>query len=313
MRDFFYDNGLCMKDDTIEMIEMPLSPTNFYANYRVDINGESRFFFKQAIKKSAQIHFGEEIEIARNLSEQKIAPKLIYFNEEQYTLITEFIKNDEIILSHSNLELIANKLRRFHDTCNSYTKKFYNRKKEFWFTQFEKLPGNIKDDFKCVFEVMTNQNKFYDKNDIVVSHNDFHQSNILVNKNSAYLIDFDQMGRNSKYFDLATLSTSLKLNNSDEHFLLGAYCIDYDYEKFLIQKSICIAQYALAVISLVDNFENINVDPVESNIPFFWEGNSLLDIERSRFKLAYNFLNYYKKIMLQNAYDRLFKFNIAIS
>ncbi|MGE9753182.1 phosphotransferase family protein [Bacillus inaquosorum] len=132
---------------------------------------------------------------------------------------------------------------------------------------------------------------------MVWSHNDLHKSNILVSGNSAFLIDFDQSGANSKYFDLATLSLSLELSEYQEHTLLNMYSNCYNYEKFTKQKVIVAAQYALSVITLINDMDLVTVNKHNSSIPFLWEGEFSSNIDNDRFNLAYNFLNYFNLLI----------------
>nr|WP_170959640.1 phosphotransferase [Priestia megaterium] len=244
----------------------------------------------------AQKYFEDEVNISIKLSNRKITPKLLYHELDEKILITEYIQNDSNITLHKKLELVIGKLKKFHQAEVVQEKCFYDIKKEFWLNQYDKLPKDIKKDFDMAADALKNQKKFYDDRDEVWSHNDCHQNNILVNSEVAFLIDFDQVGPNSKYFDLATLSLSLELDEEHDRFLLQTYSREYNYKKFLQQKTICAAQYALAVISLIDNFESITFEKTNSTRPFFWEGNEKEDINFSRFKLAHNFLNYFNQV-----------------
>ncbi|GBK65294.1 phosphotransferase [Paenibacillus macerans] len=226
-----------------------------------------------------------------------MAPRVVHYDIDKRYIITEFINSvDNGNNQEEKIKSLAKKLKLFHKQSKSYNNKIFEFKKEYWFDKYEALPLKMKDDFKEVYYIILNQDKTFLNKDRVVSHNDFHKSNVLFDGSSTYIIDFDHLGYNSKYFDLATISISLCLQPRMEHVLLSNYGSDYNYDNFTYQKIICAAQYALSSVALVNDAKKFVDLSVAERRPFSWDCSEFSEINISRYKLAYNFLNYFKSL-----------------
>ena len=286
-----YSNRLYKDGDEIQYILCSESPTNLYVSYIVVVNKEYKYYFKKLRSNSDYIFFESELTASLHFCSIGISPKVVYKDEKQGIIITEYIQDDKSEIKH-RLDMIARNLKVFHQKAVSKDKEIYSVRKEKWIKRYLELPDKIQQDFRCFYDIFVDLSKYYDECDVVTSHNDFHQGNILAN-NDIYIIDFDHMGRNTKYFDLATMAISLKLNVEEEKELLGNYSENYDYEKFMVQKMVSVAHYGFTTLSLINDATDLKIEPVVDHEVFAWRCGPNERRDVASLRAAYNWLNYF--------------------
>lgn len=293
MRQTLINAKLINQEDEVYFEKLDISPTNIYNNFYVRVNEDILYFIKEAIDKNDEKMFNQDLKVASDIENLSLSPNVLYSDCSKKIIITKYCNNSTDYID--NLSKIAVKLKEFHTKAPSYGNAIYAYKSTEWFEKYKMLPQKIKNDFKDAYELIYNRTKYYDSTDEIISHNDFHFSNIIIGED-IHLIDFDHMGLNSKYFDLATLSISLNLNKDQEKILLANYEDTYNYSKFQKQKIFSASQYALSCVTLVNYNDCYDADEKYGDVPFSWECKEINKINSSRLRLAYNFLNYQKKL-----------------
>ena len=292
-REILEKNKICKHRDRVEFIKIPFyTPTNKYRQNFLAINGNKRYFIKQLKKTNDDPYFNQELTAALYFSRLKMTPAVVYFNKEQRIIITKFIKRSKIGLNWL-IPKLSKKIRAFHNSGFICKEQPYLNMKEIWLDKFNKLPLKIQEDFQPLFSIVLKMYERYAIEDEVTSHNDLHIGNILI-KNNVYIIDFDHMSKNTKYFDLATLSISLNLNEKQEQYLLKKYDSNYCYEKYLMQKGVCIARYGIADLSHIENVSDLKPITTILQKPFSFHCNDYSMIDSARLESAYSWLNYFK-------------------
>ena len=174
---------------------------------------------------SAQMKFDRstEVEIISKLQPIKFTPKILHHNVEKKILIWEYIEGKEIFLKSENrknlLEFLGQTIKKLHITeVPKNTKNIFLNSIEFYKTNLLKYPNNkfLDRGFSIFDRLSDNSNEF------VLCHNDLNKSNIILNKN-LYFLDWEYAGPNDPYFDLASISMSLELNDDDINYLWKGY------------------------------------------------------------------------------------------
>jgi len=292
-RKILEENKICKRMDKIEFIRLPFyTPTNIYQHSIITINGNKRYFMKKLKDKNNTPYFNQELTTALYFSKLKMTPTVVYHDWDQNIIITKYINRKKICLNWL-IPKLAKKIRAFHNSGFIYEKQSYLSIKDIWLDKFQKLPLKIQEDFRPLFNIVSRMYGCYDLEDEVTSHNDLHMGNILIG-NNLYIIDFDHLSKNTKYFDFATLAIYLRLNEKQEHFLLKKYDSKYCYKKYSTQKIICIARYGMSDLSHIENILNIKQISTVLREPFSFQCKNYSDIDLARLESAYNWLNYLK-------------------
>lgn len=174
---------------------------------------------------STQMKFNRltEVKIINKLQPMKFTPKILHNNIDQKILIWEYIEGDELVLNSENkknlLELLGQTVKKLHITkLPKNTKNIFINSIQFYKMNFINHPSNkfLDKGFSIFDKLKDNTNEF------VFSHNDLNKSNIIFNK-KFYFLDWEYAGPNNAYFDLASISTSLELNDDDNNHLWRGY------------------------------------------------------------------------------------------
>ena len=174
---------------------------------------------------SAQMKFDRstEVEIINKLQPIKFTPKILHHNVEKKILIWEYIEGKEIFLNSKNkqkiLELLGQTIKKLHLTeVPKNTKNIFLTSMQFYKKNLSKHSNN-----NFLGKGFTIFKRLYDNsNEFVLCHNDLNKSNIIFNK-KLYFLDWEYAGPNDPYFDLASISMSLELNDDDINYLWKGY------------------------------------------------------------------------------------------
>ena len=174
---------------------------------------------------SVQMKFDRstEVEIINKLQPIKFTPKILHHDVEKKILIWEYIEGKEVFLKSENkknlLELLGQTIKKLHITeVPKNTKNIFLNSIEFYKTNLLKYSNNkFLDRGFSIFDRLSDNS-----NEYVLSHNDLNKSNIILNQN-LYFLDWEYAGPNDPYFDLASISMSLELNDDDINYLWKGY------------------------------------------------------------------------------------------
>ena len=164
----------------------------------------------------------EEKFVQKIASDLGITSKNIYFDVDTGIKCHEFIGGESLNkINEFDYDAIAKMLKTFHyskiKSHNDY--KPFSRLDEYYglVSAFTK-PNN---DFYSLLNTLKENQKFLEKQELVLSHNDFQRSNIVkADDGKYYVIDFEFVGNNDEIYDIAAFG-----NNSVEEGrkLLNAY------------------------------------------------------------------------------------------
>ena len=164
----------------------------------------------------------EEKFVQKIASDLGITSKNIYFDVDTGIKCHEFIGGESLNkINEFDYDAIAKMLKTFH-----YSKiKSHNDYKPF--SRLDEYYGLVSaftkpnDDFYSLLNTLKENQKFLEKQELVLCHNDFQRSNIVkADDGKYYVIDFEFVGNNDEIYDIAAFG-----NNSVEEGrkLLNAY------------------------------------------------------------------------------------------
>ncbi|MGL5411368.1 phosphotransferase [Cetobacterium sp.] len=178
-------------------------------------------------ESSSNLSFKNEHIILNLLKKTSLCPEVIYHNSLSGILLTKYLSfsnlSFETFKSNSFLSSLTYSLNNLHSLSFEEVEVF---------NPFNQIRFNINYLKDISFEFHHNidlyithldalEQKYIDKQNLALCHNDLNTSNILFKNNTVYFIDFEFSGVCDIFFDLATLSWFL-----DEHertFLLKSY------------------------------------------------------------------------------------------
>lgn len=169
------------------------------------------------------------------VTQQGIAPKIYHHgsHDDFSFIIMDFIEGHTLSFEQAShyrvFDLIAQKLKliaQIDTTIETIYKenffnenmRHYNNIKKKNFIGFDVILEEIKDKIEYIYEKLNYYNK-----PLVMGHNDFYPRNIFFARDDIIIIDWDTMGLNYEFGDLASYSIFFCLNEKDDSYLLTQY------------------------------------------------------------------------------------------
>ncbi|MGL4850345.1 MAG: phosphotransferase [Clostridium sp.] len=198
-----------------------LNNKNFLLNYF------GNFYVLRIPSLENENNFNVEHNSIQLLSSSNLIPKIIYHNKDSGIMLSKYIKDTEfnftLFKSKATLKNLALSLNKFHNiSIENFPlfNPFYEIDKNFSFLQKQnyKFNHNIRSFLDRKSHIFST---YKDSNILKLCHNDLNTSNILFKKDKLFFIDFEFIGLNDPFFDLATLSWFL--TEEERIFLLSEY------------------------------------------------------------------------------------------
>lgn len=169
-------------------------------------------------------------EIEKCLAKLNVVPKIVALNDAEKLIAYQFIEHKGFDKSQ-HLPILIAKLKKLHQLKLDY---------DFDTINIEHTLSSFKD----VQEFADYQNDVIDliaklracKPLIGVCHNDLVLENLLFSTSDSWIIDFEYVGLNDVYFDLAALSSSLKLREQEKSQLLSMYFEQFNISEEQLEK-----------------------------------------------------------------------------
>lgn len=169
--------------------------------------------------------FNKEHYVLTFASLNKLSPPIIYHNERNGILISNFLEDSKLSFSQFTSYNFLEKL-------SLTLKKFHNLTVPFYFNPFNLIRENLdflrENNFEfpidigpLLYKLNILEDKLNENKLIGLCHNDLNSSNVLYYNEKAYLIDFEFSAMGDIFFDLATLSWML--DEKERYFLLKSY------------------------------------------------------------------------------------------
>ncbi|MFH6955677.1 phosphotransferase [Pseudoalteromonas sp. XMcav1-K] len=155
--------------------------------------------------------------VEQHLAKEDVVPNVIATSEKHKLIAYQFIESVEFN-KPLHLQSLVAKLVVLHNLNSDYDYEEINLST--LFSSYIELA-----EYKN-YQTTINQLLAKLKNypyELGVCHNDLVRENLIFSNKTSWLIDFEYVGLNDVYFDLAALCSSLTLNLSDKKYLLACY------------------------------------------------------------------------------------------
>lgn len=232
-------------------IERQLLGGMMNGSYVVDNLGKKYILYMPTAQANEMVDRKEEKRHLDIVYPLGITSKNVYFDVEKGIKINEFINGDSLNnLSDYDEEKVAIILRKLHESGLRSNLDYLPFER---FVGFEKeaLEFSPLDNTYRLLKEIIFSNKDYLLNDpLVLSHNDFQKSNIVLNPetNAYYMIDFEFMANNCEIYDIACFANN---DVRDGERLLKAYFKNPsadEYRKFYLWRIFISLQWYLVAI-----------------------------------------------------------------
>lgn len=153
-----------------------------------------------------------------------ISEKLCYFDTKTGVKITKYVHNPtkyKTTPTNNEILLVAKALKKLHRS-NLKVPFDYNAMKRLK-TYKKSISPDLYIDQEYEKHVIDEYKKHYLLDDVVLTHNDLVQGNLLFKFNGLTIIDWEYSSMNSLYFDLASFVSENNLSEEQKEFFLSKY------------------------------------------------------------------------------------------
>lgn len=227
-------------------------------NYKV-VYDNTPYFIKICTHNYLHTDRNTEIDIIKMASEIHIAPNIYYFGAKSGNMICTWINGNMPTLddfsSNIFLENLSAKLKAFHSLkCEKTFNPFIHIKKRLDICKNLNLP--LPTSINTLLNHLNQLEIELNKNPLIgLCHNDLNASNIILNSNDLYFVDYEYSSMGDVFFDLATISWFLteKCRRSLLTKYFGVFR-DEDYKKLL--HYLFVVKFYNATWSLLKSFDS---------------------------------------------------------
>ncbi len=179
-----------------------------YCNLSYKVMTQTTVYLIRILKQEG-IDRIKEYTLQKRAADAGIAPKVILFDKERGMMVSPFVEGiHHTCLDEEKLQNLATALRRLHKTL-----------------VWEEAPLDLE---KTIRSRTPSVTKAFDTirhypTELAVCHNDPNPQNILWQKDTPILIDFEFAGMNDCYFDLAAVCVEFRLDERMKRDFLDLY------------------------------------------------------------------------------------------
>lgn len=215
---------------------LKITPINSLNNSTYNITIFHKKYFLKVTKRN-------NTKLIKLLEDKDITPKGIFTSKR--ILFTKYISNANLDEKLQNTEVflkaISSELKKLHSLSNNNYNNPFDKIKDN-LSSLEEIDFPLPPYTKAIIHKFKLLEEELSKDiNLGLCHNDLNPSNILYKNNKVYLVDFDFIGMNDIYYDLATLSWFLSKDMRKKLlFFYFGDCTSYHVDK--LDKYIFIAK-----------------------------------------------------------------------
>lgn len=182
-----------------------LSSENYKVSYK-----NNNYFVKICTHNYLHTDRKNELLIINKAEEINIAPHIYYFSTKTGNMVSSWIHGNMPSLtdfsSHNFLHKLSNSLKSLHSLqCEKYFNPFEHIRKGV--TICKNLNLNLPESIDMLLNHLTQLEIKLNKNPLIgLCHNDLNASNIILNNDNLYFVDYEYSSMGDIFFDLATIS-----------------------------------------------------------------------------------------------------------
>lgn len=178
-------------------------------NYKVTYKNKS-YFVKICTQNYLHTDRKNELSIISKAEEINLAPDLYYFSIETGNMVSNWIHGNMPSLTDFSspkfLHNLSNSLKSLHSLqCEKYFNPFEHIRKRI--TICKNLNLNLPESIDMLLNHLTQLEIKLNKDPLIgLCHNDLNASNIILNNDNLYFVDYEYSSMGDIFFDLATIS-----------------------------------------------------------------------------------------------------------
>ncbi|AXX94617.1 choline/ethanolamine kinase family protein [Arcobacter ellisii] len=200
-----------------KLLSLELLKNQGFNNISYLLKTSENSYVIRVFKSNSSVNISREFEfqIQKLAYKKDICSKPIFLNDK--FMVYEYKKGShKTKLNPYELKALTCKIKKLHQI--KIKTKPYDIKKDL--LNYKKVLENE----KLIQETFKNLNllKKY-KKELVLSHHDLNPKNIIFNNKDIKIIDWEYVGTNDRFFDLASICIEFSLNKKEEEFLLKTY------------------------------------------------------------------------------------------
>lgn len=228
-----------------ELLSLELLENQGFCNINYLLTSSKRKYIVRKFKNNETVNISRkyEFKIQKKASKINLASKPLFLDIKNGFMVCHYLEgNHKSELKNKEIKKLAKNIKKLHSIKSN--KKKYDLKKDL--QQYKK---NLKNkEAKKSILICTKEIKKLKKSKtyLVTTHHDLNPKNILFYKNNIKFIDWEYVGANDIYFDLATVSFEFQFNKKQKNLLLNTYfkkCRKKEQKKLtsyiLIYKNLC--------------------------------------------------------------------------
>lgn len=261
------------KVESIEIKRLTVGCSPWAASYEVTV-GTEKFVLRQINYGKGQ---NNEVLASLYFSELEIAPKVEYFDYDAGIFIMRFADNDAKHLrglSHKQLDDIASKLNLIH-LGPKLTRREGVERSTLISDRRKQLEHMIEmyPEFHILSYTLQQLDELakFTKSD-ALCHNDINPNNMLAQEDSVLFIDWECVGVNDSFLDLATIAATLRLSEDQSLYLLNQYLKEEPNEEQLLHyqrmMQLALLRFAISFAANVKDPEAVRFLDIKSIPPF---------------------------------------------
>lgn len=168
--------------------------------------------------------YKDELEIYSVTTPLKISEIVVYFDVNSGVKISKFIHKSHTYRNtptNEEITYVAKALKKLHGAEIKTTAKYdmFGKLKSYK----NALLGETNLDSKIENKIIKEVEKIFDKDPLVLCHNDLVHNNLLFLDKGVKIIDWEYAGLNNLYFDLASFISENDLSDEQAEFFLSKY------------------------------------------------------------------------------------------
>lgn len=200
-----------------KLLSLELLKNQGFNNISYLLKTSNKSYVIRVFKSNSSVNISREFEfkIQKLAFKQNICSKPIFLNEK--FMVYEYQRGfHKTKLKSHELKILVSKIKKLHQIKEKTNP--YDIKKDL--LNYKKVVENE----KLIRETFKNLNllKKY-KKEFVLSHHDLNPKNIIFKNKEIKIIDWEYVGTNDRFFDLASICVEFSLNKKEEEFLLKTY------------------------------------------------------------------------------------------
>jgi len=193
-----------------------------FCNINYLLKSSKKKYLVRKFKSDATVNISRAYEyiIQKKAFKEDIAAQPLLLDEKNQFMVCDFLKGThKEKINKKEINLLAKNIKKLHKIKSK--EKEYNLKVDL--KNYKKTLNNpeAQTSINICKKELKKLKKY--KKELVTTHHDLNPKNILFHKNTIKFIDWEYVGVNDKFFDLATVCFEFALNTKEEKILLKAY------------------------------------------------------------------------------------------